>query len=116
MAIELTPSAARRIQQQLKQRGHGVGLRLGISKTGCSGYGYKLDYAEQVAEDDTVFDQHGATLVVRSEDLELLDGLRVDIGEVKNCVKELGEMLEAMTMKPEATSVEKAKETIVIDD
>ena len=78
MAIELTPSAARRIQQQLKQRGHGVGLRLGISKTGCSGYGYKLNYAEQVSEDDTVFDQHGATLVVRSEDLKLLDGLRVD--------------------------------------
>lgn len=78
MAIELTSGAARRILQQLQQRGHGLGLRLGITKTGCSGYGYKLDYAEQITDDDTTFDQHGAILVVRTEDLPLLDGLRVD--------------------------------------
>lgn len=78
MSIELTASAARRINQQLQDRGHGLGLRLGISKTGCSGYGYKLDYADEVAADDLVFDQHGAKLVVRQADLELLDGLRVD--------------------------------------
>lgn len=78
MSIELTASAARRINLQLQDRGHGLGLRLGISKTGCSGYGYKLDYADEVAADDLVFDQHGAKLVVRQADLELLDGLRVD--------------------------------------
>lgn len=78
MSIELTESAAHRIQRQLSERGRGLGLRLGISKTGCSGYGYKLDYADEITENDQVFECHGASLVVRQQDLELLDGLRID--------------------------------------
>lgn len=78
MSIELTPTAAQRIQQQLAQRGHGQGLRVGIKKTGCSGYAYLLDYADEVGADDAVFEQHGATVVVRKEYLALLDGMIVD--------------------------------------
>lgn len=78
MSIELTPSAAARIQYQLTQRGRGRGLRVGVKKTGCSGYAYLLDYADDVGQDDAVFEQHGATVVVRKDDLVLLDGMTVD--------------------------------------
>lgn len=78
MSIELTPSAAERIRYQLARRGHGQGLRVGVKKTGCSGYAYLLDYADDVGLDDAVFEQHGATVVVRKGDLALLDGMTVD--------------------------------------
>lgn len=78
MAIELTAAAARRIQSQLQGRGHGVGLRVGLRKSGCSGWAYALDFADGVDADDTVFESHGATVVVRREDLAMLDGLTVD--------------------------------------
>lgn len=78
MSIQLTEPAARRIQQQLQQRGAGLGLRVGVKKSGCSGYAYTLDYAEAAEAQDAVFQQHGATVVVRREDLPLLEGLVLD--------------------------------------
>ncbi len=74
----MTESAARRIQQQLQKRGAGLGLRLGVKKSGCSGHAYTLDYADALEAGDQVFEQHGATLVVRGDDLPLLDGMTVD--------------------------------------
>jgi len=58
MAITLTESAADRVRSFLESRGHGVGLRLGIRKTGCSGYAYVVNYADEIGEDDHVFDSH----------------------------------------------------------
>lgn len=78
MSIELTPNAVKRIGEQLSQRGHGLGLRLRIAKTGCSGFGYKLDYADELADGERVFETDGAKVVVAEKDLELLDGLRID--------------------------------------
>ncbi len=78
MAISLTPSAADRVRSYLLQRGHGVGLRLGVKKTGCSGWAYVIDYADDVADEDVVFDQHGVKLVVDSDSLALIDGTEVD--------------------------------------
>jgi len=78
MSIELTASAAKRIQSQLAKRGKGVGLRIGVKKSGCSGYAYVLDYADAAGPDDTVFDAHGATVVVAREHLAFLDGLTLD--------------------------------------
>ncbi|HEY0974555.1 MAG TPA: iron-sulfur cluster assembly accessory protein [Solimonas sp.] len=78
MSIQLTEPAARRIQQQLRQRGAGVGLRVGVKKSGCSGYAYTLDYAETSGPEDAVFEQHGATVVVKRDDLPLLDGMVLD--------------------------------------
>lgn len=78
MSVELTESAARRIREQLKSRGHGIGLRVGISRTGCSGYGYRLDYADELGEQDLVFESHGAKVVVSHDDLPLLEGLTID--------------------------------------
>jgi iron-sulfur cluster assembly protein len=78
MSIQLTPSAARRIQQQISKRGAGLGLRVGVKKSGCSGHAYTLDYADALNADDQVFEQHGATVVVRRDDLALLDGMTLD--------------------------------------
>lgn len=78
MALSLTESAARQISKQLARRGKGVGLRLGVKKSGCSGYAYVVDYADEVTPDDAVFEQHGVKLVVRNQDLGVLDGVEVD--------------------------------------
>jgi iron-sulfur cluster assembly protein len=78
MSIAVTEAAARRIQKQLASRGRGIGLRVGVKKSGCSGYAYVLDYADAIAEDDTVFEAHGATVVVKREHLAMLDGLTLD--------------------------------------
>lgn len=79
MSIQLTQGAAQRIQQQLSQRGHGLGLRVGIKRSGCSGHAYTMDYADSInTEADAVFEQFGAKVVVQRSDLPLLDGLTLD--------------------------------------
>ncbi len=76
--IQLTEAAARRIGAQLASRGKGLGLRLAVKKSGCSGYAYVLDYADDVGPQDEVFESHGAKLVVSREHLPMLAGLTVD--------------------------------------
>lgn len=78
MSIELTESAARRIQSQLARRGKGLGLRVGVKKSGCSGYAYVLDYADEVGANDEIFDLHGAKVVVARDHLPMLNGLTLD--------------------------------------
>ena len=78
MAISLTESAANRVRNHLEARGSGVGLRLGVTKTGCSGYAYAINYAEEVAEGDVVFEDKGVTVVVDADALPLIDGTEVD--------------------------------------
>src|SRR6266853_830723 len=78
VSVQLTEKAARRIQQQLVQRGHGLGLRLGVKTAGCSGYAYVLDYADQAGPDDEVYEAHGAKVFIARKDLPLLEGLSVD--------------------------------------
>ncbi len=79
MAISLTTTAAERVRGYLSRRGHGVGLRLGVRKTGCSGFAYVVDYADEVRDGDIVFDDaHGVKVVVDADALGLLDGTEVD--------------------------------------
>jgi iron-sulfur cluster assembly protein len=78
VSVHLTASAAQRIQQQLSQRGKGLGLRLGVKKAGCSGFAYTLDYADQVGAGDLLFEDHGAKVVVAKEDVPALEGITVD--------------------------------------
>ena len=78
MAIRLTDNAAARVRSFLEQRGRGVGLRIGVKRTGCSGYAYVIDYADSIAEDDVVFDQAGVKVVVDPKSLGLIDGTEVD--------------------------------------
>ena len=78
MAISLTESAAERVRGYLERRGHGVGLRLGIKKTGCSGYAYVIDYADDINPDDVVFDALDVKVIVDNDSLQLIDGTQVD--------------------------------------
>lgn len=78
MAISLTADAAERVRSYLDKRGHGVGLRVGVRKTGCSGYAYVIDYADSIDEDDQVFEGGGVKVIVDSKSLELIDGTEVD--------------------------------------
>ena len=78
MSIQLTESAAKRVQQQLTQRGRGLGLRVGIKASGCSGYAYVVDFADQAEADEVVFESHGARVYVARDTLPMLDGLVVD--------------------------------------
>ncbi len=86
MAISLTDSAAGRVRQYLDKRGKGVGLRLGVTRTGCSGYSYVVNYADDVAANDIVFEDKGVKVVVDPEALPLVDGTEVDF--VKNGLNE----------------------------
>ena len=78
MPISLSDSAVERVRSYLDRRGHGVGLRIGIRKTGCSGYAYIIDYADAIEPADSVFDESGVTVVVDNDSLKLIDGTRVD--------------------------------------
>jgi iron-sulfur cluster assembly protein len=78
MAIKLTPAAAERVRHFIAQRGHGIGLRLGVRKTGCSGFAYVVNYADEVREQDRVFESQGVRVLVDAESLTLIDGTEVD--------------------------------------
>jgi iron-sulfur cluster assembly protein len=78
MAISLTQSAAVRVRSFLEKRGHGVGLRIGVRRTGCSGWAYTIDYADSVDASDVVFDETGVKVIVDPKSLDLIDGTEVD--------------------------------------
>ncbi len=74
MAITMTESAATHIRSQIEKGGQGLGLRIGVKKSGCSGFAYTLDIAKEMSDDDTVFEGFGAKVLVDAESLPFLDG------------------------------------------
>ena len=78
MSVTLTENAAKHVEKMLQQRGNGIGLRLSTRKSGCSGYAYEVDYADEVVEGDLVYDSHGVKVIVNEEHLAHLDGLEID--------------------------------------
>jgi len=78
MAVVLTASAAKQIQTQLDKRGSGLGLKLGVKKSGCSGFAYTIEYADVLQDSDQVFETLGVKVVVAEENVEPLDGLVLD--------------------------------------
>ena len=78
MAISLTQSAAERVRSFLAARGHGMGLRLGVRKTGCSGFAYVINYADDSRPEDVVFEHQGVKVFVDPASLPLIDGTEVD--------------------------------------
>jgi len=77
MAISLTQNAAKRVRQYLEKEG-GVGLHLGVRKTGCSGWTYTVGLAHSVEPDEVVFEDQGIKIVVPSESLDFLNGSEID--------------------------------------
>ncbi|AKH62118.1 MULTISPECIES: iron-sulfur cluster assembly protein IscA [Photorhabdus] len=78
MSISLTESAAQRVSSFLSNRGKGVGLRLGIRTSGCSGMAYLLEFADMINEDDTVFEEKGVKVIVDGKSMVYLDGTELD--------------------------------------
>ncbi len=78
MAITLTEKAATHVSGYLAKRGKGVGLRLGVRTTGCSGMAYKLEFADAVNPDDVLFDSHGVRVLVDPKSLPYIDGTELD--------------------------------------
>lgn len=78
MAITLTEQAAEHVKTFLAKQGGGLGLRLGVEKTGCSGWAYTVDSAEAVRDGDAVFEDQDVKIVVDAEALALIDGTHVD--------------------------------------
>jgi len=81
MAITLTQSAADRVNSMLAKRGHGIGLRLGTKVSGCTGFAYVVDYADEINEDDVVFESQGVKVIVDQKSLSNIDGM--ELGYVK---------------------------------
>jgi len=78
MAVELSETAASRVTMMLQRRGSGLGLRLATRNSGCSGFAYVVDYADEIGDDDEVFESHGVKVVVDRNSLQHLNGMTVD--------------------------------------
>ena len=78
MAVTLTEAAARHVSKYLAKRGKGVGVRLGVKTTGCSGLAYQLEYVDDVAPEDALFEQHGVKLMIDPKSLAYIDGTELD--------------------------------------
>ena len=76
--IKLTESAVARVKDMVTKRGTGIGLRIGVTKSGCSGYSYALDYAETLADNDIVIEQDGVKVVVDQDSMPMLDEMELD--------------------------------------
>jgi len=81
MAITLTESAVQRVNTFLEQRGKGVGLRLGVRTSGCSGMAYVLEFVDEVEDNDVVFECHGVKVIVDPKSLLYIDGTELDFGK-----------------------------------
>lgn len=78
MSVTLTESAAVRVQSFLTNRGKGVGLRLGVKTSGCSGMAYVLEFADEINDDDTIFEDKSIKIIVDTKSLLYLDGTELD--------------------------------------
>ena len=76
--LTVTTAAAEHIRKQLRKRGKGIGLRIGVKTTGCSGLSYRLEYADEIAENDQCFQSNEVTIVVDSKSLPYLQGTELD--------------------------------------
>ena len=81
MAVSMSEVAAQHVQRQLQMRGKGIGIRLGVKTTGCSGMAYVLEFVDAPEESDHVFESHGLSIVVAPKSLSYLDGTVLDFGK-----------------------------------
>jgi iron-sulfur cluster assembly protein len=78
MAVTLTESAAKHVANYIARRGKGIGLRLGVKTTGCSGMAYKLEFADAAQPEDRLFESHGVKVIVDPKSLAYLEGTELD--------------------------------------
>ena len=78
MAITMTEAAARHVQRSLEGRGKGAGIRLGVRTTGCSGLAYVLEFVDELAVEDEVFESFGVKVIIDPKSLTYIDGTELD--------------------------------------
>ncbi|MEJ2590000.1 MAG: iron-sulfur cluster assembly protein IscA [Candidatus Thiodiazotropha sp.] len=78
MGITITEAAARHVQNYLSNRGKGLGIRLAVRTSGCSGMAYEMEFVDELQDEDQVFENHGVKVVVDPKSLVYLDGTEVD--------------------------------------
>jgi len=76
--IKLTESAVNRVEEMVAKRDAAIGLRIGVTESGCSGYSYAMDFAETVNDNDTVIEQDGVKVIVDEASMPILDGIELD--------------------------------------
>ena len=81
MAITITEIAAKRVKTFLDDRGKGIGLRVGVKTTGCSGMAYVIEFADEVETEDTIFEDRGVKIIVDPKCLIYLDGTELDFAK-----------------------------------
>ncbi len=78
MGVSLSEAAARHVNRYLTKRGKGVGVRLGVKTTGCSGLAYTLEYVDEMSGEDVVFEEHGVKVLVDPKSMAYIDGTELD--------------------------------------
>lgn len=78
MTVTLSESAAKHVSTYIAKRGKGIGIRLGVKTSGCSGMAYKLEFADAAEPDDVVFESHGLKVLVDPRSLPYIDGTVLD--------------------------------------
>ena len=78
MAVTLTEAAAKHVQKYIDRRGKGIGLRVGVKTSGCSGMAYKLEFADSTEPDDQIWESHGVKVIVDEKSLPSIDGTELD--------------------------------------
>jgi iron-sulfur cluster assembly protein len=78
MAVSLSEAAARHVDEFLANRGRGVGVRVGVKTSGCSGLAYVLEFVDELAPEDVVFTSHGVNVIVDPKSLPYIDGTEMD--------------------------------------
>lgn len=78
MGVTLSESAAKHVANFISKRGKGVGIRLGVRTSGCSGMAYKLEFADEALDEDIVFESHGVKVLVDPKSLPYLEGTELD--------------------------------------
>lgn len=81
MSISLTENAAKRVEKYLANRGKGLGLRLGVRTTGCSGMAYTLEFVDEQQGEDIMFESHGVKVFVDPKSLVYIDGTELDFAK-----------------------------------
>jgi iron-sulfur cluster assembly protein len=78
MAVTLTEAASNRVKKMIEKRGHGIGLKVSTKVSGCAGFSYVVDYADEIEGADTVFESFGTQLIIDAKSLENIDGMEID--------------------------------------
>jgi iron-sulfur cluster assembly protein len=78
MGVSLSEAAARHVNRYLTKRGKGVGVRLGVRTTGCSGLAYTLEYVDEMSGEDVVFEEHGVKVLVDPKSMAYIEGTQLD--------------------------------------